>query len=514
MEHQDTGCARRGLPRRVHAKRLPTRIDRLELAHMLLHARAVGRNCTRPAVGCPRLPTSPRSRAAADAAPPWVTNCTGRRPPPAANVSPMEERGSSPSSTGTWPARFGRTSRSGSGVRSRPRRRSRSCVDDPAFLADPGRHPAMFADHGVVHVRDVAIGLVRLLDTINGVLLARRDRRAAPRSCSARGRAGLPPRHRHGRHDARPAAASMRCARRTRRSGRTSTRSSEHLLADRARSRSGWTRSTPSAPFAAPLELVVREMLSHERRPQQVSDPGGRARRPRASSGACSSGSCSRASTPIAAASWVPRGRRRSPIPSTANTAAYADPSTSFAWLARAGRAAGRARRRRRRRAAGAARGRRAPPARDGPADVGRVRAVHGRRDGACRVHAAARDRRRGLRDHLRRRARRRRGQHPGRVRDAAGPPPHRVPPWRVRQPTRPRERAAASEADVIVDIAGGRHPVVRRQRRSAAGFPRRARSIDDVRIQLERPDDRPAFADEVAARGGARRPDARARGS
>ena len=29
--------------------------------------------------------------------------------------------------------------------------------DDPAFLADPGRHPAIFADHGVVHVRDVAI---------------------------------------------------------------------------------------------------------------------------------------------------------------------------------------------------------------------------------------------------------------------------------------------------------------------------------------------------------------------
>ena len=29
----------------------------------------------------------------------------------------------------------------------------------------------MFADHGVVHVRDVAIGLVRLLETIDGVLL-------------------------------------------------------------------------------------------------------------------------------------------------------------------------------------------------------------------------------------------------------------------------------------------------------------------------------------------------------
>src|SRR6476646_1966830 len=43
--------------------------------------------------------------------------------------------------------------------------------DDPLFYADPGRHPAMFADHGVVHVRDVAAGLVRLVDVVDGVLL-------------------------------------------------------------------------------------------------------------------------------------------------------------------------------------------------------------------------------------------------------------------------------------------------------------------------------------------------------
>ena len=42
---------------------------------------------------------------------------------------------------------------------------------DPTFFADPGRHPAMFADHGVVHVRDVAAGLVRLVDVVDGVLL-------------------------------------------------------------------------------------------------------------------------------------------------------------------------------------------------------------------------------------------------------------------------------------------------------------------------------------------------------
>src|SRR5687767_3477690 len=43
--------------------------------------------------------------------------------------------------------------------------------DDPAFYADPGRHPAIFADHGVVHVRDVASGLVHLVGTLDGLLL-------------------------------------------------------------------------------------------------------------------------------------------------------------------------------------------------------------------------------------------------------------------------------------------------------------------------------------------------------
>lgn len=45
---------------------------------------------------------------------------------------------------------------------------------DAGFLADPGSHPAMFADHGVVHVRDVATGLVRLTETMNGLYLPAR----------------------------------------------------------------------------------------------------------------------------------------------------------------------------------------------------------------------------------------------------------------------------------------------------------------------------------------------------
>ena len=47
-------------------------------------------------------------------------------------------------------------------------------MEDPSFFEDPGRHPAMFADHGVVHVRDVASGVVALVDVVDGVLLAAR----------------------------------------------------------------------------------------------------------------------------------------------------------------------------------------------------------------------------------------------------------------------------------------------------------------------------------------------------
>lgn len=46
--------------------------------------------------------------------------------------------------------------------------------EDPGFLANPGSHPAMFADHGVVHVRDVATGLLHLMETMNGLLLPAR----------------------------------------------------------------------------------------------------------------------------------------------------------------------------------------------------------------------------------------------------------------------------------------------------------------------------------------------------
>jgi hypothetical protein len=48
-------------------------------------------------------------------------------------------------------------------------------VRDPYFLRNTEIHPALYSDHGVVHVRDVANQILRVLQTINGVLIPRRE---------------------------------------------------------------------------------------------------------------------------------------------------------------------------------------------------------------------------------------------------------------------------------------------------------------------------------------------------
>ena len=48
-------------------------------------------------------------------------------------------------------------------------------IRDPEFLRDPAHYVALFADHGVVHVRDVAGQILQVLDTINGVLIPARS---------------------------------------------------------------------------------------------------------------------------------------------------------------------------------------------------------------------------------------------------------------------------------------------------------------------------------------------------
>jgi hypothetical protein len=44
-------------------------------------------------------------------------------------------------------------------------------IRDPAFLHDPLNHLAFYSDHGVVHVRDVATQMLRVVEAINGVLI-------------------------------------------------------------------------------------------------------------------------------------------------------------------------------------------------------------------------------------------------------------------------------------------------------------------------------------------------------
>ena len=46
---------------------------------------------------------------------------------------------------------------------------------DPDFMADPANHVGIFADHGVVHARDVANHVLAVLENCHGVLIARRS---------------------------------------------------------------------------------------------------------------------------------------------------------------------------------------------------------------------------------------------------------------------------------------------------------------------------------------------------
>jgi hypothetical protein len=51
-----------------------------------------------------------------------------------------------------------------------------AALADPTFSSDPAAHLALFNDHGVVHVRDVAQQILRVLDHTHGALIARRER--------------------------------------------------------------------------------------------------------------------------------------------------------------------------------------------------------------------------------------------------------------------------------------------------------------------------------------------------
>ncbi len=49
-----------------------------------------------------------------------------------------------------------------------------AALQDPTFLANLVGHVALFADHGVVHVRDTACQILRVLSVLNGVLIPER----------------------------------------------------------------------------------------------------------------------------------------------------------------------------------------------------------------------------------------------------------------------------------------------------------------------------------------------------
>jgi hypothetical protein len=50
-----------------------------------------------------------------------------------------------------------------------------AAVNDPSFVENPGKHVAVFADHGIVHARDVATQVLGVLDAVHGVLIPPRD---------------------------------------------------------------------------------------------------------------------------------------------------------------------------------------------------------------------------------------------------------------------------------------------------------------------------------------------------
>src|SRR5262245_45801670 len=50
-----------------------------------------------------------------------------------------------------------------------------AALADPTFYGDPAAHLALFNDHAVVHVRDVAQQILGVLEHSQGILIARRE---------------------------------------------------------------------------------------------------------------------------------------------------------------------------------------------------------------------------------------------------------------------------------------------------------------------------------------------------
>ena len=374
--------------------------------------------------------------------------------------------------------------------------------DDPAFLADPGRHPAIFADHGVVHVRDVSIGLVRLLDTTNGVLLPRRPAHRQ-RFVRALGVA-LVYLHDIGMVDMTPAGRRVHAlfAAHAAFGSEMTPLVDALLVAGPVRE---WLDDVAGrAPFAVPLETVVRELLSlslaHSKSAVPADELDDRPALRRLLQRVIFT-----SMTDHRAGARLPQASDTSPIPSGANTEAYADPTQSYAWLA----------------ASSGAHAELADDAIDAvralrAADVLRQRGTVLRTSGGfelcmdadtaravCTLRPATGDAAYVITydDD--------RGAGEANIRVAfVTPQGHlRIAFHRGGFATpEAARRAAASVADVVADIQADVIPSFGGTS-LGGGLEQPSRAIEDVQIQLERPGDRPGFADEVASLVAARDP-------
>jgi hypothetical protein len=202
--------------------------------------------------------------------------------------------------------------------------------DDPSFLADPGHHPAIFADHGVVHVRDVAIGLIRLLDTVNGVLLPSRP----PERQRFVEAVGVATAYLHdiGMVDMTPAGRRIHALFAAHAAfGPDVTPLVEHLLAP-GPVRTRLDDVADRTPFETSLEIVVREILSLSIAHSKSAVPAG-VLDDRVSLRRLLQRVIFTSLDDHRAARGLPQAADSSPVPQDANAVAYGEPSRSFAWL-------------------------------------------------------------------------------------------------------------------------------------------------------------------------------------
>jgi hypothetical protein len=369
-------------------------------------------------------------------------------------------------------------------------------LDDPAFLADPGHHPAMFADHGVVHARDVAVGVVRLVGVLDGVLLpGRSPSRQAFVTAVGVATAYL---HDIGMVDMTPGGRRVHAIRGAQTAFGAEVDGLVRRLLDAGPIQERLDAVASTAPFAVPHELVLRELLSlsviHGKSlvPATVLDHRYQLRR-----------LLQRLAftdlEALRAGERLPAAGDRAPVRFDANTARYGDTADTYAWLA-------------------------AP---DGPqaeladdaidamrvlraADVLRQRGTVLRTSGGfevcmdadtaravCTLRPASGDAAYVITyDDSR-------GAGEANVREAVvtGRGHLRIAFHRgVFGNAEAMERAVASTSDVVVDIQSDVIPSCSGHS-IGGGLTPPARHQDAIRIELERPDDGPPFADAVVAR-------------